>query len=110
MSTALNAVGGRVFPRKLHGPARACACGHVAAPDPPQAGCLFPPHCGVRIVYGGPGPRERSGAPGCFGSALPSSGHVVTPDPFLSGERVRDCWSGEMDPDPMGPAAQIFRA
>src|SRR6185312_10104384 len=47
--------------------ARACACGHVAAPDLPQTGCLFPPRREVRIVYGGPRPRERSGPPGCFG-------------------------------------------
>ena len=77
---------------------------------PPQAGCLFPPRCGVRIVYGGSGPRERSGGPVCFGSALPSPGHAASPDPFLArngsgaADRVRRAL------DRGGPAAQAVTA
>ena len=58
----------------------------------------------------GPGSRERSGPPGCFGSALPSPGHVVTPDPSPSGKQVRDCWSGVVEADPRGPVVQLLRA
>jgi len=54
------------------------------------------PSAGVRVL----GHRCR---------AFPSRGHVVTPDPSPSGKRVRDRWSGEMESDPRGPAAQLLR-
>ena len=47
---ALNAVGGRVFRRKT----RACARGHMAAPDPSCVKCWFPAHRGPDGM-GGPG-------------------------------------------------------
>ena len=108
-SPTLNAVGGRVFPRKLGGRARASTCGHVAAPDPPSEVSVPFPLRGPD-VSGGPGLRRWSGVSGCFGRALPSPGHAASPDLFPSGKRVRDRWSGEMEPDPRGPAAQLLRA
>ena len=108
-SPALTAVGGRVFPRKLGGRVRACACGHVAAPDPLRRGVCSLPLRGPDSIWG-PGPRGRSGAPGCFGTALPSPRHVVTPDPSPSGKRVRDSWSGVVEVDPRGPVVRLLRA
>ena len=37
-------------------------------------------------------------------------GHVVTPDPSPSVKRVWDHWSGEMESNLIGPAAQLLRA
>ena len=69
--------------------------GHVAPPDPPWR------YVGSTRV-GGPDGRGRSRTPkgvralGCwFGAFLPQ-GHVASPDPSQSGERVRGRWPGEV--------------
>jgi len=60
-------------------------------------------------VCGGPGPRGRSGAPGRFALKATFPGTRGDTGPALSGKRVRRRWSGEMEPEPRGPAAQLFR-
>ena len=54
--TALNAVGGRAFPGKCRGRARAATCGHVAAPDSPSGVFVFSP-------LRGPDSIRESGTP-----------------------------------------------
>ena len=77
----------------------------------PPGGVSVPsPLRGPDSIYGGSGPRGRSGAPSRFGLALTSPGHVATPDPSLSGKRVWDHWSDEVELDPRGPAAKLLRA
>jgi len=55
------------------------------------------------------GVRDPVGAPAVWLSAL-FSGTRGDTGPVPSEKRVRDCWSGEVEPDPKGPAAQLFRA
>ena len=60
-------------------------------------------------MHGCPGPRGGPGTPAIWLSA-PFFGTRGDTVPAPSGKRVRDCWSGEMEPDPWGPAAQLLRA
>ena len=60
-------------------------------------------------IWGSGTPWEVRG-PRLFWLSAPLSGTRGDTGPVPSGKRVRDCWSGEMEPDPRGPAAQIFRA
>ena len=85
---ALNAVGGRVFQRKTR--ARACACGTRGAPGPRSGGMLVLRAWEVRTYTG------RARTPGCWLGASPPQGHVASPDPSQSGERVRGRWPGEV--------------
>jgi len=55
------------------------------------------------------GVRDPVGPPAAWLSA-PFSGTRGDTGPVPSGKRVRECWSGEMEPDPRGPAAQLLRA
>ena len=73
------------------------ASGGVSVPSPLR---------GPDSIWGSGTPWEVRG-PRLFGRALPSPGHVVTPDPSPSGTRVRDHWSSEMESDPRGPAGQL---
>ena len=58
---------------------------------------------GVRDPVGGPG------APAVWLSA-PFFGARGDTGPAPSGKLVRDCWSGEIEPDHWGLAAQLLRA
>ena len=40
---------------------------------------------------------------GCWRGASPPQGHVASPDPSQSGERVRGRWPGEAIAGPLGP-------
>ena len=52
---------------------------------------------------GGPGPLRGVRALGCWlGASLPQ-GHVASPDPSQSGERVWGRWPGEVRVGPVGP-------
>ena len=76
---------------------RAATCGHVAAPD----------HSGgvpVSSPLRGPGPPGRFALRASFPGTRGDTG------PAPSGKRVRCRWSGKMEPEPRGPAAQLFRA
>jgi len=55
------------------------------------------------------GVRDPVGPPAAWLNA-PFSGTCGDTGPVSSGKRVRECWSGEMEPDPRGPTAQLFRA
>ena len=89
--------------------ARAATFGHVAAPDPPGGVPVFSPLRGPDSMWGSGTPRGVRGLrPFC-------------PERFLLWDtwRHRTCpkreagsvrWSGEMEPEPRGPAAQLFRA
>ena len=52
---------------------------------------------------GGPGPLWAVRALGCWLGASPPLGHVASPDPSLSGERVWGRWPDEVRARPMGP-------
>ena len=90
--SALNAVGGQVFQRKT----RARALGHVAPPDPAPAVCCLYARGRSGRTWGGPGPLWGVRALGCWRGASPPQGHVASPDPSQSGERVRGRWPGEV--------------
>ena len=77
--------------------ARVATCGHVAAPDPPGGVSVF-------SLLRGPGPPSRLALSDFFSGTRGDTG------PAPSGKRVRCRWSGEMEPDPRGPAAQLLRA
>ena len=53
---------------------------------------------------GGPGPLWGVRALGCWHGASPPQGHMASPDPSQSGERVRGRWPGEERAWPVGPA------
>ena len=100
---ALNAVGGRVFQRKIR--ARTRACGTRGASGLPPGGMLVLRAWEVRMDAGGPRPLWWVPALDCWLGASPPQGQVASPDPSQSGERVRGRWPGEEKPDPWGPAA-----
>ena len=81
--------------------ARAVTCGHVAAPDPPGGVSVFSLLRGPDSMWG-PGPYLALSA--FFFGTRGDTG------PAPSGKRVRCRWSGEMEPDPRGPAAQLLWA
>ena len=83
--------------------ARAATCGHMAAPDPPGG-------VSVLSLLRGPDSMWGSGAPSCLALGAFFSGSRGDTGPASSGKRVRCRWSGEMEPDPRGPAAQLLRA
>jgi len=70
---------------------------HAVAPDPlPPGGMLVLRAWEVRMDAGGPGPLRGVRALGCWlGASLPQ-GHVASPDPSQSGERVWGRWPGEV--------------
>jgi hypothetical protein len=91
---ALNAMGGRVFQRKTR--ARARVCGTRGAPGPRPGGMLVLRAWEVWMDAGGPGPLWGVRALGCWLRASPPQGHMASPDPSQSGERVRGRWPGEV--------------
>ena len=57
---------------------------------------------------GGPGPLWGVRGLGCqLGASLPQ-GHVASPDPYLSGERARGRWPGEVRAGPVGPGCSAL--
>ena len=93
--TAFNAVGGRVFQRKVRARARARASGTRGGSGPPGSMLVLPRGRSgwTREV---PDPYRGSVALAVsFGASLPK-GHVASPDPSPSGERVRGRWPEEV--------------
>jgi len=70
----------------------------VAAPDPPGG-------VSVLSLLRGPDSMWGSRAPSCLALSAFFSGSRGDTGPASSGKRVRCRWSGEMEPDPRGPAA-----
>ena len=56
----------------------------------------------------GPGPLWGVRALGCWLWASPPQGHVASPDPSQSGERVRGRWPGEVRALPVGPGCSAL--
>jgi len=93
--TAFNAVGGRVFQRKVRARARATCprdTWRVRTPRRYAGSTAWE----VRMDAGGPGPLWGVRGLGCqLGASLPQ-GHVASPDPSQSGVRVRGRWPNEV--------------
>jgi len=58
-------------------------------------------------MRGGSGPLRGVRALGCRRGASFPRGHMASPDPSLSGERVRGRWSGEGSSSPLGSGCSV---
>ena len=105
--TAFNAVGGRVFQRKVRARARA-TCPRDTWRVGTPGGMLVLPRGRSGWTREVPDPYGGSGASAVsFGASLPQ-GHVASPDPSPSGERVRGHWPGEARACPVGPGCSTL--